>query len=64
LVLSYFGDGADQLGYRYTMDFMPGLFLGLMMLYRKNSGDLTTGMKILLLGTGFTNFWLLTTYVK
>jgi energy-coupling factor transporter transmembrane protein EcfT len=64
LVLSYFGDGADQLGYRYTLDFMPGLFLALMMLYRKNTGKLTTGMKILLLGSGLTNFYLLVTYIK
>ncbi|MHB1864875.1 MAG: hypothetical protein ACYCPS_01760 [Candidatus Saccharimonadales bacterium] len=64
LVLLYFGDGADQLGYRYTLDFMPVLFLALMMIYRKNTGDLTTGMKILLLGSGLTNFYLLASYVK
>ena len=63
VVLSYFGDGANQLGYRYTLDFMPTLFLALLLIYRKNTGDLTTGMKILLLGAGFTNFWLLATYV-
>lgn len=64
LVLCYFGDGADQLGYRYTLDFMPALFIALMMIYRKNTGDITTGMKILLLGSGLTNFYLLTSYVR
>lgn len=64
MILLYFGDGADQLGYRYTMDFIPGLFLALMMLYRKNTGNLTTGMKILLLGSGLTNFYLLVSFVK
>ncbi len=64
IVLCYFGDGADQLGYRYTLDFMPTLFLALMMIYRKNTGNLSTGMKILLLGSGVTNFYLLTTYVQ
>ncbi|MEI9913687.1 MAG: hypothetical protein WDN66_01650 [Candidatus Saccharibacteria bacterium] len=64
LVLSYFGDGADQLGYRYTLDFMPALFLGLMMLYKKNTGSITRGMKILLIGSGVVNFYLLMSYVK
>lgn len=63
LVLSYFGDGADQEGYRYTLDFMPTLFLALMMIYKKNTGSISTGMKILLLGSGAVNFWLLGTYV-
>ena len=63
MVLLYFGDGADQLGYRYTLDFMPGLFIALMMIYRKNTGNLTTGMKVLLLGSGLTNFLLLLSYV-
>ncbi len=62
-ILCYFGDGADQLGYRYTLDFMPMLFLALMMIYRKNTGRLTTGMKILLLGSGVTNFFLLASYI-
>ncbi len=63
IVLSYFGDGANQLGYRYTLDFMPTLFLALMMIYKKNTASLTTGMKILLIGVGVTNFWLLTSYI-
>ncbi len=63
-LLMYYGDGAIQMGYRYTLDFMPGLFLALMMIYHKNTGSLTTGMKILLLGSGITNFYLLTTYIR
>lgn len=64
IVLCYYGDGADQLGYRYTLDFMPTLFLALMIIYRKNTGDLSRGMKILLLGSGVVNFYLLTSYVQ
>ncbi len=64
LLLCYFGDGADQMGYRYAMDFMPGLFLALMMIYRKNTGAISTGMKILLLGSGVTNFYLLVSYIR
>lgn len=58
-VFSYFGLGLIQFGYRYTLDFLPELFLLFMVMYRKNHKELSSGMKFLLLGAGAFNFYLL-----
>jgi hypothetical protein len=63
LVLSYYGLGLFQFGYRYALDFMPALFLLFMIKYRKNHKHLTAGMKALLLGSGIVNFYLLLTFI-
>ncbi len=63
-VLTYFGIGADQLGYRYALDFMPGLFVVFMLVYKQINKDLTRGMKFLLLGPCVLNFYLLFSFIK
>jgi hypothetical protein len=62
-VFSYFGIGLLQFGYRYSLDFLPELFLLFMIMYRKNHSRLSTGMKILLLGSGVFNFYLLLHFI-
>lgn len=59
LVVSYFGVGLEQFGYRYALDFLPGLFLLFMLIYKKQHARLSKGMIFLLLATGFSNFYLL-----
>ncbi len=59
LVFSYFGVGIVQYGYRYSLDFLPELFVLFMLVYRRGHDRITTGMKTLLLGSGIVNFWLL-----
>ncbi len=55
-VLSFYGLGMDQFGYRYSLDFLPPLFLLFMIMYRKNHSRLSPGMKFLLLAAGIFNF--------
>ncbi len=62
-VLSFYGIGRDQLGYRYSLDFLPGLFLLFMIVYRKNHNSLSRGMRFLLLGSGVFNFYLLFSFI-
>jgi hypothetical protein len=57
-IFSYYGLGLDQYGYRYSLDFLPGLFLLFMIMYKKRHSNLSTGMKVLLLGSGVLNFYL------
>jgi hypothetical protein len=63
LVFSYYGVGLSQFGYRYSLDFLPELFLLFMVLYRKNHGALSRGMRSVLLGSGVLNFYLLVPFV-
>ena len=63
LVLSFYGIGKDQYGYRYSLDFLPGLFMLFMLIYRKNHDFISKGMKFLLLGAGVLNFYLLFSFI-
>ena len=63
LVLSYFGIGLLQFGYRYSLDFLPELFLLFMIMYRKKHSRLSRGMRMLLLGSGIFNFYLLMHFI-
>jgi hypothetical protein len=63
-VFSYYGLGLNQFGYRYTLDFLPEVFLLFMIMYRKHHSELSRGMKILLLGSGFLNFYLVWSYLS
>ena len=63
LVLTYFGIGLMQFGYRYSLDFLPELFLLFMIMYRKKHSQLSGGMKMLLLGSGVFNFYLLIHFI-
>jgi hypothetical protein len=57
LVLSFYGVGPLQFGYRYSLDFLPELFLVFMIMYRKSHRQLSRGMKLVLLGSGIVNFY-------
>ena len=59
LVLSYYGVGQNQFGYRYSLDFLPEVFLLFMIMYRTNHRYLSRGMKLLLLASGLVDFYLL-----
>jgi len=60
-VLSYYGIGRNQFGYRYSLDFLPELFVLFMIMYKKKNKVISRGMKILILGSGYFNFYLLNT---
>jgi hypothetical protein len=65
MVLTYFGLGLNQYGYRYALDFLPGAYLLLMMLYKRDHPKgLTTGMRFLLLGSTVINFFLVMSFAK
>lgn len=64
LVLAYFGDGANQFGYRYSLDFYPELFIVFMIIYRKQTGAMSKGMKALITISTLFNFWLVSSYIK
>lgn len=63
-VFSYFGDGADQFGYRYSLDFLPEIFLALMILYKQERKRITGGMEFLLLASGVFDFLMVLSYIK
>ncbi len=62
-VLSFYGIGKDQFGYRYSLDFLPEIFVIFMIIYRKNHDFISKGMKFLLLGAGILNFYLLFSFI-
>jgi hypothetical protein len=62
-VLCFYGLGRDQLGYRYSLDFLPELFVVFMIVYQKSHTRITRGMKFLLLGSGVLDFYLLLSYI-
>jgi hypothetical protein len=62
-VLSFYGIGKEQFGYRYSLDFLPALFILFMIIYRKKHESLSRGMKFLLLGSGVFNFLLLLSFI-
>jgi hypothetical protein len=64
IVLSYFGDGANQFGYRYALDFFPELFIVFMLVYKRNTVKMTTGMKTLITLSAIFNFALVATYIN
>lgn len=63
LVLSYFGMGITQFGYRYSLDFLPELFVIFMIIYKKNNRSLSTGIKFLFLASSIFNLYLLLPWV-
>ncbi len=63
-LLCYYGDGAQQFGYRYALDFMPELYVIFMVLYRKYNKELSLGMSTLLIGSGYFNFFLVMSYLR
>jgi hypothetical protein len=63
-VLLYFGTGADQFGYRYSLDFLPELFLAFMILYKKYSTSISRGMKFLIVASSVFNFYVFCSFIK
>jgi hypothetical protein len=63
-VLGYFGTGADQFGYRYSLDFLPGVFLAFMVLYRKHNKTLSRGMKFLIVAASVFDFYIFCSFIK
>lgn len=57
MVLCYYGIGAMQMGYRYSLDFIPELFVAFMMIYKKNNKKLSNAMKSLFLITILSDFY-------
>ena len=62
-VLSFYGIGKQQFGYRYSLDFLPTLFVLFMIIYSKNHIKISKGMKFLLIGSGIVNFYLLFSFI-
>lgn len=63
MLMLYYGVGANQFGYRYSLDFLPEVFVVFMVIYRKFNKKLTTGMKTLFLITALFNFYLVLSYI-
>ncbi len=58
-VTSYFGIGVNQYGYRYSLDFLPALFVIFLALYHNDHDKLSFGMKCLLIGSIILNSYLM-----
>jgi hypothetical protein len=63
IVLTYFGVGTYQFGYRYSLDFLPEIFTVFMLIYYKTKQSLTFGMKFLFLLTIAFNFYLILSFI-
>ncbi|HET9098135.1 MAG TPA: hypothetical protein VFN51_00805 [Candidatus Saccharimonadales bacterium] len=63
LVMSFYGIGRQQLGYRYSLDFLPELFVVFMIVYKASHERLSKGMKALLILPIYLNFYLFWTYI-
>jgi hypothetical protein len=57
-ILTYFGIGVFQFGCRYSLDFLPELFMVFMIIYKKNNTQLSTGMKFLFLASSLFNIYI------
>jgi len=64
MLLCFYGIGISQYGYRYSLDFLPEMFLVFMIVYRVKHNFLSRGMKVLLLGTGVFNFYLIWSFIQ
>jgi hypothetical protein len=60
-VLFYYGIGWFQFGYRYSLDFLPFLFLLFIRNYRSKFSDLSFGIKSLILFSAAFNLFLFST---
>jgi uncharacterized membrane protein len=58
-IITYYGIGYSQFGYRYALDFLPLIFVLFLLKYRETHSYLSQGMKLLLLTSSFFNFYLL-----
>ncbi|MGH7193259.1 MAG: DUF2079 domain-containing protein, partial [Candidatus Saccharimonadales bacterium] len=58
-LLAWFATGYFQFGWRFSLDFLPLLFVLFMAKYRQRHERLSTSMRLLLLGSGAFNFYLM-----
>jgi len=63
MVFSTYFIGLSQFGYRYSLDFLPLIFVLLLINYRQNHQSLSRGMRFLLLGSGILNLYMLVPYI-
>lgn len=61
-ILFYYGVGFTQLGYRYSLDFLPWLFLLLIKSYRLQTETISFRFKILIIFSAIFNFYLFYTW--
>jgi hypothetical protein len=61
-VLTYYGIGLQQFGDRYSLDFLPEVFVIFMILYKQNNKLISRRMNWLIFGTGLLNLYLLIPY--
>ena len=57
-ILTYYGVGYRQFGYRYSLDFLPMLYYLLMRNYHEQRAELTSGFKVVLLVSATCNLYL------
>jgi 4-amino-4-deoxy-L-arabinose transferase-like glycosyltransferase len=62
-LLIYFGIGRTQYGYRYSLDFLPELFMAFMILYKQNHNELSGGLRLLIIAAAVMNFYLLMPFI-
>jgi hypothetical protein len=61
-IFLYYGIGVSQFGYRYSLDFLPYLFLLLIRNYKKQRGNLSSGFKLVIIISVMFNLYLLATF--
>ena len=59
-ILLYFGIGYRQFGYKYSLDFLPYLFILLVSEYSSKNKQLSLKMKSLIILTSLVNYYLMT----
>jgi hypothetical protein len=62
-IFLYYGIGIFQYGYRYSLDFLPYLFLLLIKNYKEQKGTLSFGFKATIVGSSLLNLYMLATHV-
>lgn len=58
LIFLFFAIGVHQFGYRYSLDFLPFLFLLLIKNYHSQHKTLSFGFKLIIILTAFSNLYL------
>lgn len=61
VLFGYYGIGWTQFGYRYGLDYFPVLFFVFAKTYRREHLSLSREMKVVLIGSGLLNVYLLMT---
>jgi hypothetical protein len=63
-ILFYYGIGWYQFGYRYSLDFLPLLFLLLIKAYRNKHSELSISFRVAILLSAFVNLYLLRAFLS